>query len=122
MLMAITNAGGVIVSYFEWIQNLSHIRFGRMQRRHDELRGRHLSHALETITEKKLPEWIKTELERGADEIDLVRSGLHDGMRLAFERIREVKESNDKVDDFRTAAFVIAINKISHSYVDVGIY
>ena len=119
---AYLNAGGVIVSYFEWIQNLSHIRFGRMQRRHDELRGRHLSKALETLSDNPLPEWIKSELERGADEIDLVRSGLHDGMRLAYRKIREEKENNDKVDDLRTAAFVIAINKISHAYLDVGIY
>ena len=118
---AYLNAGGVVVSYFEWIQNLSHIRFGRMQRRYEELRGEQLSTALEEITGRRLSDNHKTALVRGASEIDLVRSGLSDSMRSALQKILDVKASHEKVDDYRTAAYVIAIEKISRSYIDIGV-
>jgi glutamate dehydrogenase (NAD(P)+) len=116
------NAGGVVVSYFEWVRNLSHIRFGRMERRFEELRGNHIISALEEATGKKMPSWTLTELARGADELDLVRSGLDDTMRLAFQHIRDVKARNDEIDDYRMASYFIAIEKISRSYVDIGVY
>ncbi|MEE9542844.1 MAG: Glu/Leu/Phe/Val dehydrogenase [Thermodesulfobacteriota bacterium] len=119
---AFVNAGGVVVSYFEWVRNLSHMRFGRMERRLDELRGKNIIKALEEATEKKMPEWVFDELVRGADELDLVRSGLDDSMRQAYQEIREVKATNKKVKDYRTAAYVIAIEKIKRSYADLGIY
>ncbi|MBL4763301.1 MAG: Glu/Leu/Phe/Val dehydrogenase [Gammaproteobacteria bacterium] len=119
---AYVNAGGVVVSYFEWIRNLSHIRFGRMQRRFDEIRGQNIMTAIETMTDAKAPDWLREEIIRGADELDLVRSGLDDTMRLAYESIREQKLQNDKINDLRTAAFVIAITKISRSYLDLGVY
>jgi glutamate dehydrogenase (NAD(P)+) len=43
-------------------------------------------------------------------------------MRSAFQEMYRILLSNKKVKDFRTAAFVIAINKISRSYLEVGIY
>jgi glutamate dehydrogenase (NAD(P)+) len=116
------NAGGVVVSYFEWVRNLSHIRFGRMERRFEELRGNHIISALEEATGKKMPSWTLTELARGADELDLVRSGLDDTMRLAFQHIRDVKARNDEIDDYRMASYFIAIEKISRSYVYIGVY
>ena len=116
------NAGGVIVSYFEWIRNLSHIRFGRMQRRYEELRGNSYLNALETLTGKTVPTKYKDDVVRGADELDLVRSGLDDTMRNAFNEIYSVYTEKDKVTDYRTAAFVIAVEKISRSYLDLGIY
>jgi glutamate dehydrogenase (NAD(P)+) len=119
---AFMNAGGVVVSYFEWVRNLSHIRFGRMARRAEEVRGHHIIKALEETTGKAMPEWVLKELCRGADELDLVRSGLDDTMRSAYEQIREVKMSDPKVGDYRTAAYTIAIKKISHSYLDIGVY
>ena len=119
---AYVNAGGVTVSYFEWIRNLSHIRFGRMQRRFDELRGQHLISALENMTQKDVPEWMQQEIVRGADELDLVRSGLDDTMRHAYQELSETLEVNDKVKDFRTAAYVVAISKIARSYFDLGVY
>ncbi|HHJ12247.1 MAG TPA: Glu/Leu/Phe/Val dehydrogenase, partial [Chromatiales bacterium] len=73
---AFVNAGGVIVSYFEWIRNLSHIRFGRMERRFDELRGRHIVEAIERMTEAPFPDHLRGELVYGATELDLVNSGL----------------------------------------------
>jgi glutamate dehydrogenase (NAD(P)+) len=119
---AYVNAGGVTVSYFEWIRNLSHIRFGRMERRYDEMRGQHVITAIESLTNKKIPEWMRNEVVRGADELDLVRSGLDDTMRLSYQQIREAKLSNKKITDFRTAAYVIAVSKIARSYLDIGVY
>jgi glutamate dehydrogenase (NAD(P)+) len=116
------NAGGVTVSYFEWIRNISHIRFGRMQRRHDEARNLQYANLLEEITGTKISDGTRSSMLRGADEIDLVRSGLDDTMRLAYEEMREIMISNDEVNDLRTAAFVIAIEKIARSYVYVGTY
>jgi glutamate dehydrogenase (NAD(P)+) len=116
------NAGGVVVSYFEWVRNLSHMRFGRMERRLEELRGKNIIKALEELTDKKAPLWVHREFDRGSDELDLVNSGLDDSMRDAFEQICEQKNINSKVDDYRTAAYVIAIEKIERSYVDSGVY
>ncbi|MCK5498964.1 MAG: glutamate dehydrogenase, partial [Gammaproteobacteria bacterium] len=119
---AYVNAGGVTVSYFEWIRNLSHIRFGRMERRYDEMRGRHVISAIEAMTGNDVPDWLEAEIVRGADELDLVRSGLDDTMRLAYQEISQAKESNKKVKNFRTASYVVAVSKISRSYSDIGVY
>lgn len=119
---AYVNAGGVTVSYFEWIRNLSHIRFGRMERRYDEMRGRHVVSAIESLTNREVPDWLAAEIVHGADELDLVRSGLDDTMRLAFQQIHEALQTNKKVKDYRTASYVVAINKIVRSYLDIGVY
>ena len=117
---AFCNAGGVIVSYFEWIRNLAHVRFGRIEKRFHEARGNHIVTAIEMATNTKVPEWIHNEIARGADEFDLVRSGLDDTMRLAFQEIIEKRRSNDRIRDYRMAAYSIAIEKISRSYRDIG--
>ncbi len=118
---AYVNAGGVIVSYFEWIRNLQHIRFGRIERRFDEQRGRHIVQALESLG-GTVPDYLRDELIRGADEFDLVRSGLDDSMRLALQEIIERKNRMDNVNDYRTAAYVISLDKLSRSYMDVGVF
>jgi glutamate dehydrogenase (NAD(P)+) len=115
------NAGGVVVSYFEWIKNLSHIRFGRMGRRLDEWRGDRIVNALEVVTGKPVPAGIRAELRTGADELALVRSGLDDSMRQAYQEIRETYHSHGEISDFRTAAFVVALERISRSYLDMGV-
>jgi len=115
------NAGGVTVSYFEWIKNLSHIRFGRMGRRQDEYQGKLIVEAIEMLSGKRLPDNISEEISAGADEIALVRSGLDDTMRLAYQEIRKVFHGNSKINDFRTAGFVIALQKIARTYLDMGI-
>ncbi len=119
---AFANAGGVTVSYFEWIRNISHIRFGRMQKRNDELRGQQMAAMLEEVTGSKLSENIKNNVTRGADELDLVRSGLDDTMRLAYREIRNTLENSANVHDLRTASYVTSISKIARSYVDVGVF
>ena len=113
---AYLNAGGVTVSYFEWIKNLSHIRFGRMERRYEEAQSRGLVTAIEEATGKTLNDITKDKLIAGPDEIDLVRSGLDDTMRGAYNRIRDIYLNRDKVVDLRTAAFVLAIEQIAESY------
>jgi glutamate dehydrogenase (NAD(P)+) len=116
------NAGGVTVSYFEWIRNISHIRFGRMQRRHDELRSNQYVSLLQQISGASIPDETISKIVHGADEVDLVRSGLDDTMRLAYQEMRTELMANDSINDLRTAAFAIAIKKISRTYVDIGIY
>ncbi len=114
------NAGGVSVSYFEWIKNISHIRFGRLGRRFDEARGQHTVDALEQMVGRSVPETLQDKIIRGADELDLVRSGLDDTMRLAFREIQEAMQSRDDVPDLRTAAFVVAIEKVAKTYLEMG--
>ena len=115
------NAGGVTVSYFEWIKNLSHIRFGRMDRRLDEGRGERIVSALEAMTGRSADASLRAELISGADELALVRSGLDDTMRQAYDEISRTFHRNDEIDDFRTAAYVVALTKIANTYLDLGI-
>lgn len=116
------NAGGVTVSYFEWIKNLSHIRFGRMDRRLEEFRGQRIVSALEELTGKQVSPELRQELSTGADELALVRSGLDDTMRLAYQEISDIYHGNHAVDDFRMAAFVVALTKIGRTYLDMGVF
>ena len=115
------NAGGVVVSYFEWTKNLSHMRFGRLERRHQETHAQHFITALESLTGEQVPDWMRNELVHGASEIDLVRSGLDDTMREAFQDIREVMAEDEKIEDYRTAAYVIAVDKVARWYRSLGI-
>ena len=116
------NAGGVTVSYFEWLKNLSHVRFGRMGKRFDELSARGMVHAIENTTGRELTEVDRNRLVRGADEEDLVNSGLEETMIGALHQIRGVQTANPKIRDLRTAAFVSAIEKIARSYLELGIF
>ncbi|MGM0594304.1 MAG: Glu/Leu/Phe/Val family dehydrogenase [Pseudomonadota bacterium] len=115
------NAGGVTVSYFEWTRNLSHMRFGRLQRRFDELRGNSYLKALESLTGQEVPARLRAQFVHGASELDLVRSGLDDTMRSAFADIRDTIKHEPAIEDYRTAAYVIAIRKLAQSYYDLGL-
>lgn len=113
------NAGGVTVSYFEWVKNLSHIRFGRMQRREEEARHRMLIHEIENATDTKLSKEFKLRYIKGADELTLVRSGLDDTMRGAYGSMRELWHQSRKSDpafDLRTSAFMISIKRVAETY------
>ena len=116
------NAGGVTVSYFEWLKNLQHVSFGRMDRRYDEATHSNLVNVIENITGKKLTPHQRSVVITGPNELDLVNSGLEDTMIHAYHQIRDVKMKNRKIDSFRTAAFVVAIDKIATSYLDLGIF
>lgn len=115
------NAGGVVVSYFEWIKNLSHIRPGRMERRLDEIRGERLVKVLETLLDKKIPADLAKQLQHGADELDLVRSGLDDAMQRAYVALHETFWGDERIKDLKTAAFIIAIQKVAGTYKEMGI-
>lgn len=115
------NAGGVTVSYFEWLKNLSHIRFGRLQKRFDQNQYHSLVGLIEAKTGKPIAEREKSII-KGADEIDLVRSGLEETMVGAYREIRGVMEEKPEINDLRTAAFVTAIRKISNDYLTLGIF
>ncbi len=114
------NAGGVTVSYFEWLKNLSHVRFGRMGKRFEQTTNENLLRVVERATGKKLSDEEIKIIGRGADEIDLVNSGLQETMVTAYREIRETRQSNAEIPNLRTAAFVNAINKIAVSYGDFG--
>ncbi|MFI5180366.1 MAG: Glu/Leu/Phe/Val dehydrogenase [Thermoanaerobaculia bacterium] len=116
------NAGGVTVSYFEWLKNLSHVRFGRMEKRYEEMAFARIVTSLESTTGKTLSAQEKALLVHGADEEDLVNSGLDETMTNAYREIREVEGRFPKVPDMRGAAFISAIDKIAQSYMSLGIF
>ena len=120
------NAGGVTVSYFEWVKNLSHIRFGRMQRRQEEARHQILIDELERLSADKGLGWslspgFKEQYLRGAGELELVRSGLDDTMRAAYQSISELWNSRNDVTDMRMAAYIVAIDRVAKSYRSKGL-
>ncbi|MEL6391892.1 MAG: Glu/Leu/Phe/Val dehydrogenase [Bacteroidota bacterium] len=116
------NAGGVTVSYFEWLKNLSHMRFGRLQKRFDEATNRAIIHQIEQLTGKTVDDRDRKMIVRGADEIDLVRSGLEETMVSSFQQMYENYRATPNIEDLRTAAFVTAIKKISNDYQSLGIW
>ena len=116
------NAGGVTVSYFEWVKNLSHLRFGRLQKRHTEMAGRRMIDAVSDKTDAVFTDAEIARVTRGANETDLVYSGLEETMAGAYEQIRDIKVESDGRADLRTAAFVNAIDKIAVCYEDLGIF
>jgi len=115
------NAGGVTVSYFEWTKNLSRMRYGRMARRLMESRAEQAINALRTISGLELPPEIEASLQTPVNEINLVRSGLEDTMRLGFEEIHALFKAHDGISDLRTAAYVLALRKIAHYYLHYSI-
>lgn len=116
------NAGGVTVSYFEWLKNLSHVAFGRMNRRFEETANTNLVNMVEGITGVALSPLQRSTIIKGASELELVNSGLEDTMIRSYHEIRETFKNTEKIDTLRTAAFVGAINKIAVSYKNLGVW
>ncbi len=120
------NAGGVTVSYFEWVKNLSHIRFGRMQRRQEEYRHQLLVTELERLSADRGLGWtlspgFKEGYLRGAGELELVRSGLDDTMRAAYQAMRAVWHGRPDVQDLRVAAYIVSIGRVAATYRSKGL-
>lgn len=120
------NAGGVTVSYFEWVKNLSHIRFGRMQRRQEETRHQLVVDELERLSADSGIGWqlspnFKEKYLRGAGELELVRSGLDDTMQTAYQSMANVWHGRDDNIDLRTASYLVAIDKVAASYRAKGL-
>jgi len=114
------NAGGVTVSYFEWIRNTSHIRMGRLNKRYEEDRGEAIIKAIQSISDKTIPKNLIKQLVHGANEEDIIASGLEDTMRTSFQDMLENKEKYD-LDSYRMSAYAVALKKIEKSYLELGI-
>ena len=116
------NSGGVTVSYFEWAKNISHMRYGLLQKRADAFQRTQIITATEDLMHAKFPESIKQGLLKGLDEEDLVKSGLEETMATGYQEISEILKKNKKITDFRTAAFVCAIQKVGQAYLELGVF
>jgi glutamate dehydrogenase (NAD(P)+) len=116
------NAGGVTVSYFEWLKNLSHVRLGRLDRRRQAATEMRLLHAIEVATGRKFTEGQRQSFVKVTDELAIVNSGLEDTMIVAYQEMRETLRREPKMGDLRTAAFVTAINKVAIVYEELGIF
>jgi glutamate dehydrogenase (NAD(P)+) len=116
------NAGGVTVSYFEWLKNLSHVRYGRMEKRFNENMNAHIVAQMENMSGRKMTNKDKEYIVHGADEVDLVYSGLEETMITATHEIMNEWKNNPEIPDMRTAAYVVAINKVATTYVELGIF
>ena len=116
------NAGGVTVSYFEWLKNLSHIRFGRMDKRFNEKSYNGIVDMVERLTGKTIDTKERKILTHGADEVDLVRSGLEETMVNSFHQINEAFNQDAGITDYRTAAFLVALNKVANDYITLGVF
>lgn len=115
------NAGGVTVSYFEWVKNIGHIRFGRLQRRQEERKTKLMVEAIEEMVGKPFPKQLLEDIVAGPTELDLVRSGLDDTMRQGYQTISEKWHSDERIPDLRIAAMMISIERIVDSYNSLGI-
>ncbi|MBP9741715.1 MAG: Glu/Leu/Phe/Val dehydrogenase, partial [Chitinophagaceae bacterium] len=116
------NAGGVTVSYFEWLKNLSHVRYGRMEKRFTENMNTHILSQIEELSGKKVDQKERDLILHGADEVDLVHSGLEETMIAATREIMDIWKADPSIPDMRTAAYVNAINKVATSYSELGIF
>lgn len=115
------NAGGVTVSYFEWLKNLQHVRFGRMTKKWEERSKRLIMDELNRMA----PEGMSLSIEaarafvKGPSEVDIVYSGLEDTMNAA---LRETVETANRLKcNYRSAAFVNCVDKIAVTYREAGI-
>ena len=116
------NAGGVTVSYFEWLKNLSHVRFGRLQKRLEENDEARVVRAIEKLTGKTLSDDERKMLIHGSDEADIVNSGLEETMIVAYHAIRDALKEHPVLEDLRAAAFRTALDKIARSYLEMGVF
>ncbi len=116
------NAGGVTVSYFEWLKNLSHHRLGRLENRFQHNTYEKLVDLVEKTTGKPIDKKTREFITKGGDEVTLVNSGLEDTMIIAYQNIRDTMKDNPKIPDMRTAAFVCSLKKIASDYMSLGIW
>ncbi|MEO5589928.1 MAG: Glu/Leu/Phe/Val dehydrogenase [Gemmatimonadaceae bacterium] len=115
-----TNAGGVTVSYFEWVKNLSHMRFGRMEKRFQERTNEQIMLAVEQLTGKRMSDDARKRALEAAGEGELVNSGLEETMVAAYVELRAIQQEH--AVDLRTAAFMNAISKVAMAYTQRGIF
>jgi glutamate dehydrogenase (NAD(P)+) len=97
------------------------MRFGRMERRMVETRSEAMINIFDQMLGKAVPPELALGLRREVDELNLVRSGLDDTMRNSYEQIRELWRAHEGVPDLRTAAYMLAIEKIAHYYTNFAL-
>lgn len=114
------NAGGVVVSYFEWLKNISHVRYGRIGKRFEQEAYTRILKEVEKLSGRMYSDNELSSLAKGADEADLVDSGLHDTMVTAYNEINAIRK--EKGIDLRVAAFLSSIRKVSKIYEVGGIF
>ena len=115
------NAGGVTVSYFEWLKNKAGVSFDRMISRHEELVKREMLEQIESMTGVTVPPDRRHRLVHGPSEEELVVAALEQTMIQAYERVRKFQKERS-LEDMRTAAFLLAIERVAKSYLDHGIF
>jgi glutamate dehydrogenase (NAD(P)+) len=116
------NAGGVIVSYFEWGKNISHMRYGLLEKRLEEANTESMLAVAEQLSGRRLPEDKRKKLFTSPAEWSLVVSGLEEKMSEAYDEVREVLLTHKKIKDLRTAAYVVAIQRIARAYMELGVF
>ncbi|HMP86020.1 MAG TPA: Glu/Leu/Phe/Val dehydrogenase dimerization domain-containing protein, partial [Lacibacter sp.] len=116
------NAGGVTVSYFEWLKNLSHVRYGRLEKRFTENQNNALLDQMERLTGSAVDSNIRQNILHGPDEEDLVYSGLEETMINSVNEVMDCWKANPAIPDMRTAAYVVAIDKVATTYAELGIF
>lgn len=114
------NAGGVTVSYFEWLKNLSHVRFGRMEKRFEETSIKKILNVIENMSDRKFTDEEMSYLAQGGGERELVDSGLEETMINAYQEINQIRKTHNV--DLRTGAFISAINKVGLMYEQMGLF
>ncbi len=116
------NAGGVVVSYFEWLKNLSHVMFGRLERRYQASADNRLLEALESTTGTHLSPRERARIVLPLDEVTVVNSGLEETMVSAYHHVRDTMHTTEGIDDLRTAAFFVAIERVALAYREMGVF
>jgi glutamate dehydrogenase (NAD(P)+) len=104
------------------VKNLSHVRFGRVGKRFEEAALERMLLAVEKATGRLFSPEEHRRIAHGADEIDLVNSGLEETMIGAYRQLRDLMRQDDRIKDLRTAAFLSALRKVATSYLELGIF
>ncbi|CAH0716631.1 unnamed protein product, partial [Brenthis ino] len=123
----LANAGGVTVSYFEFLKNLNHVSFGKLNIKFWRDSNTALLDSVEqslkkaNICAKISPTPIFQSLMSGASEELIVNSGLEFTMENSCRNVKRSAMQHNLDLDLRTAAYITAIEKIFVTYDEHGL-